>query len=177
MTQLNDDFTINSVPFVKKINLTQSCRNPDCNLHHTCELSDRLQHVFQKFHQVFFEADKILIERQPPIGFKSVEQIIFMTFREKAVLVSPNSVHAFFRIGEYEYDQRKEKSIEIASQYIDLSGLERKHDIADTICMTLFYISRLQKEYAQMIERKKLQEYLKTHGIDFDRFLFSKKIH
>jgi hypothetical protein len=37
-----------------------------------------------------------LIEKQPPAGLVAVEQLLMMSYRDKAVLVYPNSMHAHF---------------------------------------------------------------------------------
>ncbi len=88
----------------------------------------------------------VLIERQPLVGHTDVEQILFFMFRHKAVLVSPNAMHRFFNISKYSYDSRKYKTVMLADQFLPVQDfpeyhcLERKHDVADALCLLLFWI-------------------------------------
>jgi len=97
--------------------------------------------LFVEDHQFIFEAaDRILIERQPPGGFTNIEVLLNYMFKDKVLLVSPVSMHTHFGMRHLNYDQRKERTISIASKYI--SGeipYERKHDIADALCMIIYY--------------------------------------
>jgi hypothetical protein len=52
----------------------------------------------ERYNEIFNKANFILIERQPLNGFVAVEQIIFGCWREKSILISPNSVHKFFNM-------------------------------------------------------------------------------
>ena len=117
-------------------------------MYHTKTFCDWLNHVFQE-HKCFEEADYILIERQPPMGFVAIEQLIFSKYRNKAILISPNSMHAYFKLGNFDYDKRKEYTENICKNNIKnpilLKQLElyhRRHDIADSVCLMLYWINK-----------------------------------
>ena len=60
--------------------------------------------------------------------------------KDKVVLVSPVSMHAHFGMRHLNYDERKERTVSIASKYIEGEiPYERKHDIADALCMIVYY--------------------------------------
>ena len=125
-----------NVLYVQKVDLTQykSREAP--------ELSDMIHGFVTDYADTFCRADQVLIERQPPGGLTSVEVLLHYIFRHKAILISPVSMHAHFNIGHLDYEQRKERTELIASKYIKDSSyydrLERKHDIADALCMILY---------------------------------------
>jgi Holliday junction resolvasome RuvABC endonuclease subunit len=124
------------VIFVGKVDLTHF------KTKQTPELSDMVHAFVTEYSHVFCDADKILIERQPPGGFSSIEVLLHYIFRHKAILISPLSMHKHFGIGHLTYEQRKERTELIASKYINnfqnYDQLSRKHDIADALCMILF---------------------------------------
>ena len=122
--------------YIRKVDLT------DFKTRDAPELSDMIHGFVTEHSDIFCQADQILIERQPPGGISSVEVLLHYIFRHKAILISPVSMHKHFGIGHLEYEQRKERTELIASKYIKESQyyerLERKHDIADALCMILF---------------------------------------
>ena len=88
-------------------------------------------------------ASFILIERQPPLGFRDCEQLLFSALRSKALLVQPRSVHCQFRIGSLTYEERKQAACRIVDHrygackvWCDLDG--RSHDAADAILIALW---------------------------------------
>jgi len=125
-----------NVLYVQKVDLTQykSRQAP--------ELSDMINGFVTEYADTFCQADQVLIERQPPGGITSVEVLLHYIFRHKAILISPVSMHKHFGMGHLDYEQRKERTELIASKYIKDSlyydRLERKHDIADALCMILY---------------------------------------
>jgi hypothetical protein len=103
-------------------------------------------HFIQEYRDHLDEADKILVERQPPGGFGAIETLIVATFREKVEVISPNSMHKHFRIGHLDYEHRKKKTEEIAGPHLEhlesYTRLLRKHDVADAMCMVLYRMPR-----------------------------------
>ena len=97
--------------------------------------------LFVEDHQSIFDsADKILIERQPPMGFTNIEILLHYMFKDKVTLVSPVSMHVHFGMRHLDYDQRKERTVTIAEKYFDGDiPYDRKHDIADALCMIVYY--------------------------------------
>ena len=130
--------------------------NELCCLNHTRTFTDWMEHVFQYHKAAFNGADKILIERQPPFGFVAVEQLIYSRYRNKCELIAPNSVHKHFGIGKLSYEGRKDKVIEIALKHIikpniieEFNSFDRRHDMADAVCIGLFWIYKKHMEYLE----------------------------
>ena len=170
VTLLNEDYTIMEIIWIDMIDIQVFAHKDgpskkECKLNHTKTFCDWINHVFQENITLFERADVILIERQPPMGLVGIEQLIFSRWREKAVLISPNSMHKFFRIGHYDYEQRKEQTEIITRKCLakDSSLIEqfgyyhRKHDIADSVCMMIFWIDKKQKEYQDLQRKERLK--------------------
>jgi len=127
------------VEVIKKVSLEEYKFATDSN-----ELVN-LVPAFCEAHAILFDtADVVLIERQPPQGLKAVEVLIHYMYRDKVVLVSPNSLQAHFGMAHLNYEERKVRVEKIASHYIKHLECpwERKHDIADAVCMTVYYAFR-----------------------------------
>ncbi len=169
VTFLNEDYTIQEIGMIDVINIQKFSHNnvckKTCKLQHTKTFCDWINHVFQENDMVFEKADYILIERQPPSGLVGIEQLIFSKWRDKSILISPNSMHKFFNIGMFDYEQRKIKTEDIARQSIikhsklldEFLSYERKHDIADSICLLLYWVYNKQQEYISI--KRKLEMY------------------
>lgn len=117
-----------------------------CRLGHTKTTADRIAHVVQQRQHLFDACTHVLIERQPLQGHTHVEQVLYLMLRNKAQLVSPNAMHKFFNIGHYTYEGRKQQVVRIVDELFPLDkfplyhALERKHDIADAVCLLLFWV-------------------------------------
>ena len=122
------------VEYIKKVSLE------DYKHIHSNDIVD-LVPLFVDDHQfIFGAADRILIERQPPGGFTNIEALLHYMFKDKVVLISPVSMHTHFGMRHLNYEQRKERTVSIASKHISEEiPYERKHDIADAICMIIYY--------------------------------------
>lgn len=146
--------------FMKKIDISRIphknvpvCK---CELHHTNEVADLIAHFIQEYQEVLDSADVILMERQPPGGLTNIEALLFFIFRNKIKLISPNSVHCHFGFSHLDYEQRKERVVSIASKHITLPNIERRHDIADAFCMTLYEVQKNQLKFKHDEEIKRL---------------------
>lgn len=124
------------------------CTNISCNLDHRKCISNYMKHLFVEYARIFEEATVILVERQPPVGFVSVEQIICYQYPDKYVMISPRSVHAFFQFSGLDYENRKKTSVKIAKSYYleDFDELVRKHDVSDAIVQAVYYVKKLLKD-------------------------------
>ena len=125
-----------NVELIKKVSLEEYKFAVDSS-----ELVD-LVPAFCEAHEILFDtADVVLVERQPPKGLKAIEVLLHFMYKSKVVLVSPTSLHTHFGMAHLNYDQRKERVEKIASHYVkDLPcPWERKHDIADAVCMVVYY--------------------------------------
>lgn len=159
--EVNSQFRIIAMRRAEKIDITQLrhtvVSKEECALEHTRFMADRVAHFLQEYGEMFDGCDAVLIEKQPLGGIESVECLIFTRYRKKATLVQPRSMHKFFGIGHLDYEGRKEQTVKIAEKYV---GAEpqwerngRKHDIADAMCLLLFWCHR-QAEQKREAERK-----------------------
>ena len=154
-----------------KIDLTKlphkKIKKSDCKLYHTLEVADLVAHFIQEYDEYLQEADKILIERQPPTGLTQIETLLLFLYRSKTELVSPNSMHKHFHINFLEYETRKERTIEIAESFLEnfenYQELSRKHDVSDAVCMIIFRFAKDKEKY-------RLSQVDK--GLPFDRFIY-----
>lgn len=182
---INDEYKIDEIMWVDLINITKYTHEREldkdtCTLNHTKSIADWLEHVFEEHIEMFEGADYILVERQPPMGLVAVEQIIYYRWRSKCHLISPNSMHKHFRIGHYDYEQRKEQTQRIAQKMwewhpraLDRYSLyERKHDMTDSICLMAFW---LHKKHLKYIETKRKNRIMHTKvnkdSMTTDKFL------
>jgi hypothetical protein len=163
----NEDFMLREILFIDLIDITtfvhpEGVKKKDCKLQHTKSVADWLDHIFV-FHSMFFDqCDYILIERQPPLGLVAVEQLIFSKYRNKAFLVHPCSMHKYFRIGNLDYEGRKNETEKICLMHLGSEALvekynnyNRKHDIADSVCLMLFWLYQARIKYEEEKRREK----------------------
>jgi hypothetical protein len=158
---IDESYNIQEVIWVDLIDITQFKCEDDCDLWHQKTFSDWLSHVFKNEYHFFNDVDVILVERQPITGITVVEQLIFYEWRNKAILISPRSMHKFFNIGHLDYDARKVFTENKARQIIkdpvlnqQLNYFDRIHDIGDSICICLFWLNR-QKEILEKERKRK----------------------
>lgn len=112
----------------------------ECTIPHTSEVADLMAHFIQEYGDLLDQADKILVERQPPTGLTQIETLLLYLYRSKTHLVSPNSMHKHFHIGHYEYDRRKEETVKIAKTFLEgFDNLGRVHDASDAVCLALYH--------------------------------------
>jgi hypothetical protein len=122
------------ITYVKKVSLE------DYKYIYSNDMVD-LVPLFVEDHQELFDtADTILIERQPPGGFTNIEILLHYMFKDKVILVSPVSMHTHFGMRHLNYEERKERTVSLAEKFTDIDiPYERKHDIADAVCMLLYH--------------------------------------
>lgn len=156
----------------------------ECHLYHTKSIADWMEHIFEEHKMLFESATYILIERQPITGLTSVEQLIYYRWRSKCILVHPRSMHKHFHIGHYEYEQRKERTMQIADKNYywhpraveRYETFERQHDISDSICLMGFWVHRQHEAYldVQRLERSRNTTICKTLTTEewFNRFKY-----
>lgn len=149
----NSKFHRLEINLCKKIDikaLCQYCNIKNCGLYHNLCISDYVSHFLKKYQKYFNMADIILIERQPPNGFISIQEIIVFQYREKIKMISPNSVHKYFDITHYDYSRRKDFVTQYAQKALkdfpDFKNSKRKHDISDAYCMIIFYLHNAKRQ-------------------------------
>ena len=122
------------VKYMKKVSLE------DYKYIHTNDFVDLIPLFVEDHQDIFDSADKILIERQPPAGFTNIEILLNYMFKDKVILISPVSMHMHFGMRHLDYEERKERTVLIAEKYLaDEIPYERKHDIADALCMIVYF--------------------------------------
>lgn len=122
------------IEYVKKVNLE------DYKYIYSNDIVDLVPLFVDEHKEIFDRAERILIERQPPAGFTNIEVLLHYMFKGKVVLISPVSMHTHFGMRHLNYDERKERTVRLAEKFTDIDiPYERKHDIADAVCMLLYY--------------------------------------
>lgn len=133
----------------------------DCALYHSNDACDRVDHFIQDHLVMLERADRILIERQPPVGLVHIEQLLLTRFRSKAQLCSPNTLHKWMGIGHLDYEGRKEKTTQHAetylSQFAEFKNAVRKHDMADALCFVLWFIDDMKRTEKRRVAREDRQ--------------------
>jgi hypothetical protein len=164
-----------------RVNITKVKHNKvcycNCKLHHDFCIPDYLDHFIQEHSNIFENSDIILIERQPPVGITNVQDLLFTKFRNKVKLVSPNTIHKFFKMTKGDYDTRKIESLQLTNEYLQefttFQNNERKHDISDAMLMIIYYLKINEKPL------KKVKHVFDTYKFipfdNFERFRFIKK--
>ena len=151
----------------------------ECKLNHDYCLVDYVNHFLQEKKEIFDATDVLLIERQPPGGITSVQDLIMNSYRNKSILVSPNEVHKFHYMRHLNYDQRKERSVEIAKKHLSLfktfNSRVRKHDMADALLMLLMYLHKLKIKNDNIIKKIQVRESKCSKITDLEKFRFIKK--
>jgi len=180
VSDINEDYTLNKITHIDMIDITSFVHKKisfsECTLYHTRTISDWILHVIQENKEYFDTADVILIERQPPGTFVAIEQFIFSIFRDKAILLSPRVLHCHFKIQHLSYDDRKKFIVDKALSElsdelkIKLSLFERAHDIADSICFTLYWICVKKNEYDKQQKILRIEQNIGNDGLNpFER--------
>jgi hypothetical protein len=149
-----------------------------CKIPHTNEMSDKLDHFFQYNQKIFNDIDIVLIERQPIMGIKSIEQLIYSKFKNicQVYIISPNQLHKWLGINTLSYESRKIYTEKYTTKnMINSERLEkfgRKHDIADAFCILSFFIhTRAIHTRALKKNKKKIKNNV---GL-FDKFKYTSK--
>ncbi len=143
----------------------------ECKLYHSNNWCDRVSHFIQEIGDIY--PNIVLIERQPPSGFVQVEQLLVNHYRDKMVLISPNALHKHFGIGgKYSsYEWRKKCTVNISNEFLcndnNFKTAHRQHDIADAMCMIIYYTQ------TQLDPKQNIRKTLKI--LDLDRFKFHGK--
>lgn len=161
-----------------RVNITLMKHNKvsrcNCQLQHEFCIPDYIDHFIQEHSELFETADMILVERQPPMGLQSLQELFFIKFRHKIKLVNPASIHKFFNMAKCDYDLRKNESETIASVYLEpfysYQMSERKHDISDAMLMIIYHFEKMK---TKKVLNKPIEPRL-VNFMDFEKFRFVK---
>lgn len=182
--KINKDGFLVALPVVELVDLTNLAhtvvKRKHCKLYHSKELSDRLDHFYQEYAHIFNDADLILIERQPIHGLQAVQQSLFKQFRDRVILISPNKMHAHFKLCKC-YEGRKVQTTAILKEVFRkiphdsrrLHAMDRLHDIGDAVCILIYYTHGIRKGLSDLVEAKTTrQAVLNSNKNRFARFMF-----
>lgn len=159
-------------------------RHRTCQLGHTATITDRMAHVYQEYEHIFQAAERILVERQPPMGLQAVQESLFSHWREKIEIISPSNMHHHFHLSN-SYEARKVQTTNIArdffyaksntlyrqgkaledsstelacrfESYLDKRNKveKRSHDVADAICIAVYILSKLANQYKRQNKQR-----------------------
>jgi len=176
----DSEFKMQTIITAKKVDITRLTHNvvsaEECQLPHTNLISDRVNHFCQEHGDMLDAADHILIEKQPFTGLNDVEALLHSKYRSKAELIYPRSMHKHFRIGHLDYEGRKERTVQLAEKYVGHTDMwmknDRKHDIADAMCIFLFWAHQRRDEQKQERHREKmLNRVCGDSGLTFKELL------
>lgn len=174
----NDDYSSLKIEKTVLIDMTTECSSSGCSLFHTGFACDRVLHVIQAHQKSFDDCDHVVIERQPPTGIRDVEQVFAALFRPKAIIVQPQTMHAYIGSSGFDYDRRKDLATKFACRYVpDIEDrYERAHDVADAVCLVATVRSQLFTKAIEArlkSEAKTRQAAAKTSTtLDLDRFRY-----
>lgn len=165
-------------------NLVLDCNNCDCKLQHSMCISDYMAHLFHIYNDIFQKADTILIERQPPQGFIAVQELILFKYREKSILLSPNSMHKHFSMSKVQ-KLRKMFTEKFSQRHLqsfpDYAKNDRKHDMGDAYCQLIYYLNvkesnRRTSKYFTYLNDKKAKSHSSaqstTGPFNFQNFIY-----
>lgn len=163
VTLVSDDYLSREVIWIDLIDLTafrhRHTTREECPIPHTRNFADWVEHFVQDHLSFFNHSDLILIEKQPPQGLVAVEQLLFARFRAKTQLIHPRRVHAYLRIGHLTYEDRKQAVVKIVERELpekmreQFSFYERKHDMADSLVMMMYYCAQKAVEEKRARQR------------------------
>ena len=127
-------------------------------------MADYMSHFFKNYSNLLNKSDYIVIERQPPMGLISIQELIRYKYRNKSILVSPNSMHCHYTMNDLNYEQRKIRVIKmtegVLSKFENFKKVVRKHDISDALCIVKYFLFNKHNEYT---EQKRLEEWKKQN--------------
>lgn len=150
--------------------MTEYCSIKDCLLNHELCFADYCKHFFHQYAHEFNEATYIVVEQQPPNGLMAIQELIRYEFRDKIRMVSPNTMHAYFKIQHLNYEQRKEFVIRYAntklSSFKEYQTYVRKHDMADALCILVVFLFEYWNNEEKM-NQKSTDEKTHEHYLTF----------
>lgn len=178
---INPNFTINTITHCELINLTKNCNQRGCILPHSNTITDRMIHFFSQYKHILDSADTILIERQiPTSGLVAIQSLIHFQYRQKSILVSPNSMHAFYGISHLDYERRKKATIQLAQHSLmdhkEFVFNEKKDDIADAWCYINQWSRTKNKEYEDQKMKEEWRQKNKKFIEDINVFRYTPEV-
>lgn len=170
LLETEKNFIIRDVVWFDLIDITQFQHLDNsnvCQLAHSRTIADWINHVLFLNQELFNLCEFVLLERQPPGGQIAVEQVFFFALRDKAKLIHPRSVHAFFGWSQESYEIRKQRSTDTLRFRLDRSTRPwlkvefqkfcRGHDIGDAYCQAVYFLHYQYLQHRQTTIRAGLE--------------------
>lgn len=184
---LTDDYlerpeilTCDDIFMCELIDITElmlNCDDNECHLSHDKIITDYITHLFKKYKTEFETADVLLIERQPLCGLVAVQELIMNEYRNKSLLISPVAMLNFFGILRYSYPERKVKTEQFATKYLNgfknFTFNERRHDLSDALCILYYYLSIKRKDHQEKLKEEENKIKLEQICLDLDKFKYT----
>lgn len=160
--KLKDAACVNIKKFVCKHNTRQG----GCPLFHSNTSFDRMAHFFVQHEHRFMSADRVLIERQPPVGLTDVEQILFGHFRQNAELVHPRSLMTWLGARGASRAERKAMAVDRIAPYATgaFAHLEGNNHVADAFCYVLMVVDLMWKPSTHRVAGRETYFLRKLHA-------------
>lgn len=138
------NFKLKNVLKCELVNIKKLVYGCDCSLDHRLCISNYMEHFFKLYGKDLAEARYIVVEQQPPTGFISIQEIIRYQYGHKVVVISPRSMHKHYNMGELSYDDRKKFTVDYSKKYLSqfpqFHRLLRKHDMADSFMLLMYFL-------------------------------------
>lgn len=141
------------------------CKRGECCQYQDRSYSHHVRHFVEEHRSIYFEpATLILIEQQPMTYLTAVEQLLNFIFPKKVLLQSPISLHHWMGTVGASREEKKKESLRRALPYVkDMPGFkllkQHKHDLADAVVYTLFYLHNRKKSYEAKMDRNHFRKF------------------
>jgi hypothetical protein len=180
---VTDDFEDLKIRQVNLVNLMKLEHNrvplAECPLFHTGMAVDRVAHLVQERQALFDAAHTIVVERQPPGGLRDVEQVLVSLFRHKAVVMAPQTMHAFIGSSCSPYSIRKQLAIAFAETFVpSLTTLfpVKADDAADAVCLACTFVHKMRTVRRKAAGRARADAVATKQGLCLADYVYTGKM-
>lgn len=163
--RIDENYRLKEIISCKNVNICVCNDKLNCKLDHKNfnRMSGKIKHFIDS-NEEFKKADIIICEKQPPFGLIIIEELLLFKFPDM-YLVSPNAMHAYYEINNYDYEKRKQLTVNISTKKLNkfecFRKNERKHDMADSYCLLKFWLMKTGKE---LLKKKELEKWRQNNS-------------
>lgn len=181
----SNPWKFDQVSFIEKVNLHnlkhERVKWKECKLHHTLHIVDLVDHFIQEYRVYLDRAKFILMEKQPPGGMTDIEALLYKEYREKMILMSPKTMHAFYKIGHLDYEGRKIAVSEIGEKMLKTNpemlkkyqNLVRQHDIGDSLAYAKMWLLKQERQWDRLNPaEEEIEDEKERPVIDFKKYAY-----
>ena len=169
---------VTTISTCARIDLTtyDNCKGPltGCTIpRHAKDAACRLRHMLAS--HPLLDADLLIIEQQPPMGMRDIEQSLIAIAEASGTrvkIVSPRAMHSYYNIGCLSYEKRKQWTTDRAKSALktmDAFG-DRMHDVADAYVMAEYVAAMTTRNQRTLHLRDLAQERLE-HSLQIETHL------